>query len=129
MELTNETYKALEEGVDAATIKETVEAMVKLLAPFVPHIAEEMWQRLGNKGSAFCLRWPNYDRVAIQQKEVSIVVQINGKVRAKITAPFDVREEELKQLILQDEKVAKWIKDRPFKKFFVVPNKLVSIVV
>lgn len=130
MELVNEIYRAQEQqDVDVAAIKEAVETVVVLLSPFVPHIAEEMWQRLGKKNSIFCLSWPAYDKEAIQAEEALIVVQINGKVRAKITVPYDINEEELKKRILQDEKVAAWIGGKPVKKFFVVPKKLANIVV
>ncbi len=129
MELVNEIYKAKDEDVDSPTIKEAVKTTVILLSPFVPHIAEEMWQRLGEKNSIFRLPWPSYDKEAIKQEAVLIVVQVNGKVRAKITVPRDIEEGELKKLILQDEKVARWIGGKPVKKFFVVPNKLVNIVI
>ncbi len=130
MELVNEVYKAQEQqDMDVAAIKEAVETVVILLSPFVPHIAEEMWRRLGKKDSIFQLSWPAYDKEAIQAEEALIVVQINGKVRAKITVPYDISEEELKKRILQDEKVVTWIGGKPVKKFFLVPKKLASIVV
>ncbi len=129
MELVNETYKAQEQDVDLVAIKEAVETTVILLSPLVPHIAEEMWQRLGKENSIFRLPWPTYDREIIQAEEILIVVQINGKVRAKITVPYDIEEEELKKLILQDERVARWIEGKTPKRFLVVPKKLVSIVV
>ena len=129
MELVNEIYKALEQNVDTAAIKEALEATVILLSPFVPHIAEEMWRRLGKKNSIFTLSWPAYDKGAIRTEEVLIVVQVSGRVRAKITVPLDTEEGKLKELILQDEKVTKWTGKKPIKKFFVVPNKLVSIVI
>ena len=129
MELVNEIYKAQDEDVDLAVRKEAIETTVILLSPFVPHIAEEMWQRLGKKNSIFRLCWPAYDKKAIEEEEVLIVVQVNGKVRGKITVPHNIEEEELKKLILQDEKITKWIGTRPIKNFFVVPKKLVNIVV
>jgi leucyl-tRNA synthetase len=133
MELVNEIFKLQTVGsgqqVDAREVREAIETVVILLAPFVPHISEELWQRLGNKNSIFQLSWPVYDKKAIQTEEVLFVVQINGKVRAKITLPYDTTEEELKIYILQDEKVARWIAGKQIKKFFIVPNKLVSIVV
>ena len=134
MELVNEIY-ALQakdtrpEAGGKQTIKEAIETVVILLSPFVPHIAEEMWQRLGKESSIFKLPWPVYDKEAIQEDEALIVVQINGKVRAKITVSSDIEEKELKELVLQDEKVLKWIEGRSVKKFVFVPKKLVSIVV
>ena len=129
MELVNEIYKAREQNVDTAAIKEALEATVILLSPFVPHMAEEMWQRLGKENSIFKIPWPTYDKAMIRQESVLIIAQINGRVRAKITLPRDIEEEKLKKIILQDEKVARRIGDRPLKKFFVVPNKLVNIVI
>jgi leucyl-tRNA synthetase len=129
MELVNETYKVQEQDLDLVAIKEALETTVILLSPLVPHIAEEMWQRLGKENSIFRLPWPTYDREIIQAEEILIVVQINGKVRAKITVPYDIEEEELKKLILQDERVARWIEGKTPKRFLVVPKKLVSIVV
>ncbi|MBN3038232.1 MAG: leucine--tRNA ligase [Candidatus Omnitrophica bacterium] len=129
MELVNEVYKAKEEKADAAVIKEAVCTTVVLLSPFVPHIAEEMWQRLGEKGSIFQRPWPQYDRDAIEAEEVLIVVQVNGKVRAKITVAVGTKEEEIKEIVLGDEKVTKWIEGKEIKNFLVIQNKLVSIVV
>ncbi|UCB57700.1 MAG: leucine--tRNA ligase [Candidatus Omnitrophota bacterium] len=128
MELVNEIYKAQDEGVDAVAREEALEATVILLSPFVPHMAEEMWQLLGKKNSIFELPWPSYDKEAIQAEEVLIVVQINGRVRAKITVPYDITEEDLKEQVLHNEKVTTWIKEKPVKKFLIVPRKLVSIV-
>jgi leucyl-tRNA synthetase len=129
MELVNETYKVQEQDVDLVAIKEALETTVILLSPLVPHIAEEMWQRLGKENSIFRLPWPTYDREIIQAEEILIVVQINGKVRAKITVPYNIEEEELKKLILEDGRVARWIEGKTPKRFLVVPKKLVSIVV
>jgi len=128
MELVNEIYKVKDKGAGSEIIKEALEAVVILLSPFVPHIAEEMWQRLGKKNSIFSLSWPVYDEGIIRREEVLVVVQINSKVRAKVTVPRDIEETRLKEIVLQDEKVASWIKGKPVKKFFVVPNKLVNIV-
>ena len=145
MELVNEIYKlearssklearSSKEVLSASSlqlpaIKEAIETVVILLSPFVPHMAEEMWQKLGKKNSIFCLSWPSYNREVLQAKEALIVVQVNGRVRAKVTMPCDLEEDELKKLILEDEKVTKWIGGKPVKKFLVVPNKLVSIVI
>ena len=129
MELVNEIYKAQEEDANSTAVQGAVETVVILLSPFVPHIAEEMWQKLGKKSSIFSFPWPDYDKEAIHEEEVSVVVQINGKVRGKVTVPCDITEEDLKKIILQDERIKKWIAAKPVKKFFVVPGKLASIVV
>jgi len=129
MELVNEVYKALDEKCDAPAVKEAVKTIVILVSPFVPHIAEEMWQRLGEKKSVFELSWPSYEREVLQAEEVLIVVQINGRVRAKITVAHNTEEEELKKIVLQDKKVAAYMAKKRPKKILVVPNKLVSIVI
>ncbi|MFC1632360.1 leucine--tRNA ligase [Candidatus Omnitrophota bacterium] len=129
MELVNETYKAQEQGLDVATLKQAQETIVILLTPFVPHLAEELWQRLGHKQSLHQLCWPDYDKAALQAAEALIVVQVNGRVRAKITVAHNLEQEKLKQLILQDPKVTKWLNGKPIKKFLIVPNKLVSLVI
>ena len=129
MELVNEIYKALDEKRDAPAVKEAVETVVILLSPFVPHIAEEMWQRLGEKKSVFAVSWPSYEREVLQAEEALIVVQINGRVRAKITVPHNMEEEELKKIVLEDKKVAACMAKKRPKKILVVPNKLVSIVI
>lgn len=131
MELVNELYLALAEKAKAslATVEEAVKTVVVLLAPFAPHICEEMWQMLGNKASIFDLPWPKHDESALKVEEITMVVQINGKVRAKILIAADSSEEELRKVALDNERVKEWIGGKPIKNFVVVPNKLVSIVV
>lgn len=129
MELVNETYKALDQKKDTKVVTEAVETAVILLSPFVPHVAEEMWQKLGKKNSIFKLSWPVYEHEVLQAEEALIVVQINGKVRAKITVAHNTEEEKLKRIVLEDKRVIKYIADKIPKKIHVVPNRLVSIVI
>ncbi|MFH1245865.1 MAG: class I tRNA ligase family protein, partial [Candidatus Omnitrophota bacterium] len=128
MELVNEIYKAFNEAVNHAILREALESAVILLSPFVPHIAEEMWQKLGKNNSIFQCSWPVYDKQAIDTEEILIVVQVNGKVRAKITVPAEIEDEELKKIVLEDAKVSVWIGSQPVKNMLIVPKKLVSIV-
>ncbi len=82
MELINEMYKYKElDGRNSAVIKEGVEAIVTIIAPFTPHLGEELWQMIGKEGSVFDISWPEYDEKALVKDEVEVVVQINGKVR------------------------------------------------
>lgn len=131
MELVNELYLLLSEKGKAsiAVIEEAIKTVVILLAPFVPHICEEMWQILGNKPSIFDLPWPKYDESALKVEEITMVVQINGKVRAKVLVAADCSKEELKKVVLENARVKEWIAGKPIKNFVVVPNRLVSIVV
>ncbi|MDR0404424.1 MAG: leucine--tRNA ligase [Oscillospiraceae bacterium] len=128
MELLNEIC-AYEKSSNKNTelYQKTVETFIKLMAPFAPHFAEEMWEKLGNKESIFRSKWPEHKKVS--KKEVEIVVQINSKVRHKIVVPNGFDEELLKENVLKDEKICEIIKDKKIKKIFVVPNKLVNIVV
>ncbi|MDI6783037.1 MAG: leucine--tRNA ligase [bacterium] len=132
MELVNELYRydinAVPKPEAAMVLKEAISAMTVLLSPLTPHIAEELWQRLGNTQSIFAQPWLTPDASAIVEESVTIVVQINGKVRSRLEVPVDAKEEEIKQTALQDEKVKKWLADKPIKNIVVVPKKLVSIV-
>ena len=84
---------------------------------------------MGNKGSVIKEPWPSYDPELIKSEEITIVVQINGKVRGRIMAGADIDEEGIKKAVLSDEKIKEWIAGKEIKKLVVVPKKLVSIVV
>ncbi|MTN08221.1 class I tRNA ligase family protein, partial [Turicibacter sanguinis] len=85
MELINEMYKYKElENRNDAVIKEAIETIVTILAPFAPHIGEELWTMIGKDGSIFDISWPSYDESALVKDEVEVVVQVNGKVRGKL---------------------------------------------
>ncbi|NQU74129.1 MAG: class I tRNA ligase family protein, partial [Candidatus Omnitrophica bacterium] len=122
MELVNFAYQA-------PPTKTMLEAIVMLLSPFTPHICEEMWKSLGYKQSILKASWPKYNPDILKQKEAVIIVQINGKMRARLNLPVDLNEEKLKEIVLSEASVTKWIEDKPVKKFIVVPNKLANIVI
>ena len=105
------------------------ESFIKLLSPFAPHIAEELWSHLNPVNSIFLQNWPDYDETLTIEKEIEVVVQINGKLRAKKNVVSDINEEDLKSLALSDESVMKYIDGKPVKKIIVVKNRLVNIVV
>ncbi len=131
MELVNTIYQfdiAAAEGVALSVIKEAIEAVIVLLAPMAPHITEELWEHLGKQESIFKAPWPAYDTAAIVEDEVVIVVQINGKLRNRISVPVDATQEETKERVLTDEATKKWTQDKEIKKVIVVPKKLVNIV-
>jgi len=109
--------------------KETVEKTLILLSPFAPHIAEELWQKLGYKQSIFLEKWPKYDSKLIQEKSITLIVQINGKVRDKIEAKPNISEEEARELALKSKKIKGWIENKEVKKFIFVPKKLINIVI
>ncbi len=107
----------------------SVAILTQLLAPLAPHTAEEIWAQIGFKESIFKAKWPVYDPEAIRAEEVTYAVQINGKLRATFEAPVNISEEELKKLVLTQEKVAFHLKEKQIVKTIIVPNKLVNLVV
>lgn len=130
MELINDLYKYKElDDRNDAVIKEAIEAVVVILAPFAPHLGEELWLMIGKEASVFDIAWPEYDKSAIQQDEVEIIVQVNGKVRNKINAPVGIDQEAMKNLALNDEKIKEFIEDKDVVKVIAIPSKLVNIVV
>ena len=123
MVFVNECYKA-----DSLPL-EYVEGFVKLIAPIVPHIAEELWTKLGHVGSIAYAKWPSYDESKLVEDVIEIVVQVNGKVRQHLQVAKDASREELQELALNDEKIKAELADKEVKKVIAVPGKLVSIVV
>ncbi|MBN1914078.1 MAG: leucine--tRNA ligase [Candidatus Omnitrophica bacterium] len=124
MELVNAIYREIE-----TDIREAARVAVFLISPFAPHMAEEMWQRMGNNESILSAGWPEYDEKFLREETVTMAVQINGKVRSKVDVSCDITEDELKKTVLSDDKVKDRLKDEVIKKFIVIPKKLVNIVV
>jgi len=110
-------------------LKEDFEIFLKLLAPFAPHIAEELWSKIGNKTSIHLEKWPEYDKSLIVDEEIELIVQINGKLRDKIKIKADLGEEEAKKIVLESEKVKIWIDGKKIKQVVFVKGKLMNIVV
>lgn len=130
MELINDLYKYKElEDRNDAVIKEAIKAVVVILAPFAPHLGEELWLMIGKEASVFDIGWPDYDKSAIQLDEVEIIVQVNGKVRNKINAPVGIDQDIMKNLALNDEKIKEFIEGKNVVKVIAIPSKLVNIVV
>ena len=130
MELVNEIYNEIAKNKDIdLTIKEAVETVVILLSPFVPHICEEMWERLGKRPSIFKLKWPQYDPNLVKLTRITIPVQINGRLRSKIEVEPGIKDEKLKKLLLADEKVRKWVGEKEIKKFIIIPDRLANLIV
>jgi leucyl-tRNA synthetase len=116
------------ESTEAKALREALEALVLLIAPFAPHIAEELWQRLGGTTSVFRVRWPVPDPALAAAETITLVVQVNGKVRARLVAPAGLDEAAARELALGDPRVAAHLGGKPVKKAVVVPDKLVSLV-
>ncbi len=110
-------------------VRAALESLTLLLAPFAPHFAEEVWEAIGGAGSIANAPWPEYDPEAIKEAEVTIVVQVNGKVRSKITLPAGVADKEIEAAALADAKVREYTDGKPPKKVIVVQGKLVNVVV
>ncbi|MFA5144153.1 MAG: leucine--tRNA ligase [Candidatus Omnitrophota bacterium] len=131
MELVNQTYDSVVHGPQSEdnVVNEAVETIVILLSPFVPHIAEEMWQRLGKESTIFKSKWPSYDKAAIVENVLTIPVQVNGKLRSKVEVPAGIDNDSLKERVMADPKVKSWTAGKTVKDFIIIPKKLVSIVV
>lgn len=112
-----------------AVYREALEVGIILLSPFTPHICEELWQELGHTTSILKTPWPEVDKRALTQASVEIVIQINGKVRDRMTVEADLAAEDIEKRAMESETVRKFIEGRSVKKVIVVPNKLVNIAV
>jgi leucyl-tRNA synthetase len=132
MELVNEIYVSeIKDNTDEPSrrvIREAIETVVLLLSPFVPHFTEELWEALGNKDSTLKTPWPHYDPEAIVEEEILIVIQVNGKLRDRMTLPASYGEEEVKAWALKSERIQKLIEGRKIRRVILVPKKLVNIV-
>jgi len=110
-------------------LREIAEKMVLILSPFAPHMAEELWQDMGMKGLVVEQSWPSYDPEALKVEEVEIAVQINGKIRDRVMIPVDADEETVRKLVLERERVKRYLNGKEPKKFFYIKGRLVNIVV
>jgi leucyl-tRNA synthetase len=130
MELVNE-MTAFDhcEGPDLKALKFAVESTLLLLAPFTPHIAEELWEAIGNPPFIAEQGWPTWDEELAKEEEIELVVQVNGKLRGKLMVAFGLSDEELRERALGDAKTAEWIHGKSIKKVIVVKGRLVNIVV
>jgi len=100
-----------------------------MLAPFSPHVAEEMWEKLGHAGGLLKASWPLADPALARREELEIPIQVNGKLRSRVIAALDISEEELRTAALADEKVRAFIDGHEVVKVIVVPQRLVNVVV
>lgn len=132
MELVNAFYnysdKVSDEKKNNGIIKAGIEKMILMLAPFIPHAAEELWHSIGKEGSVHEEKWPEYDESALVKDEIEIVVQINGKVRDKIVIPAGIDKKEMEEKALESEKVKAALEGKNVIKVISVPKKLVNIV-
>ncbi len=131
MELVNalSKYDALDGEKNVTLFKDCYKKLILLLAPCAPHFTEEIWHNLGSNNSIFLAKYPVCDENALVKDEVELAVQINSKMRSKITLPSGASEEIIKEAISNDEKISTEIANRPIKKLIIVPNRLVNIIV
>lgn len=119
----------INEGYKAEQLpKHYIEGFVKLLSPVAPHVTEEMWNRLGHQDTISYQPWPMYDESKLVEDEIEIVLQIMGKVRAKINVARDISKDELEKIALENETMQEWLEGKTVRKVIVVPGKLVNVV-
>ena len=129
MELVNAFYAFKDGNLNASLAREVVINLIKLLAPFAPHVTEELWQQIGQEGSVHHTTWPTFDPKATVADEVEVVVQVNGKVRSKIMIASTATREQQQEQALADEKIKGLIEGKTIVKVISIPQKLVNIVV
>jgi leucyl-tRNA synthetase len=112
-----------------AIVQETLELVVQMLAPIVPHACHALWQELGHTDALIDRSWPQPDPDALVQDSIEIVVQVNGKLRGRVAVPAAADKAQIEAAALADTHVQKWIEGKPVRKVIVVPGKLVNVVV
>jgi leucyl-tRNA synthetase len=133
MELVNALYlvrgEGLEDPLSRSVFSQSTETLLILLSPIVPHLAEELWELLGKEGQAQGQPWPSWDPEALTENDRVLVVQVNGKVRSRLTVKVSAPEEEVIRQALEDPRIQEWLKGKKIVKTVVVQNKLINIVI
>ena len=110
-------------------VKEAVEALVVMLSPFAPHMAEELWERLGHADGLGRAVWPSFDPVVARAEEIVVPVQVNGRLRSRLTVPADTSDEDLRERALADATVRSYTAGKTVKTVVVAKGRLVNVVV
>ncbi len=130
MELINTLSKFTDDSANSKAIRqEVLEAIVLMLSPIVPHICEQLWHELGHSDTVVTAAWPVVDKSALAQDSLEMIVQINGKLRSKLSVSATATNEEIQALALADEHIQRFLENNPVKKVIVVPKKLINIVI
>jgi len=130
MELNNALSRFVDSSPQGMAVRqESIEIMLKALSPVIPHLCHHLWSALDKKEAMIDALWPKVEESALTEEDVQLVIQVNGKLRAKIMAPIDAESESVQEMALAEERVARFTKGKTIIKFIVVPNKLVNIVV
>ncbi len=116
------------EAVAVPVAEEALASLLVLLAPFAPHLADELWEQLGGKGSIHQQRWPLLDAAALVRDTVTVVLQVKGKMRGQLEVPASTDAAELERLALASDVAVKWLEGQPPRRVIVVPGKLVNLV-
>jgi leucyl-tRNA synthetase len=130
MELVNVLYKydSDVEVKNLHVLENAICGLLKLLAPFAPHFAEEMWEKMGYSYSIFNEKWPEYSKAALVQDVVELGIQINGRIKEKIEVPSDMSNGEIEKTVLSDSRIIPLLEGRQVKKVIIVKGRLVNIV-
>ncbi len=129
MEYTNELYKLKTDGFSDEVWREALGTLARLLAPFAPHMSAELWEQLGNSTTVEEAGWPHWDDALIVSDTMTVIVQVNGKLRAKLVVSADTQEDDVKQLALNEPNVVKFLENKQPAKVIYIPGRLVNIVV
>lgn len=129
MELANQMAEARSAGVEPAAWDEAWSIYLRMLAPVAPHLAEELWHRRGEESSVHRASWPAVDTRAMEEDSFTLVVQVNGKLRDRLTLPVGTPEKVIRERALLAEGAAKFIEGKTVRKVIVVPGRLVNVVV
>ncbi len=129
MELTNALYRLRESAAGAPEWRDAIEKLVLMLAPIAPHLAEELWERLGRPYSVHLQPWPQWIEEYAAEETVEIAVQIDGRVRERLRVPVGADEASVREAVLRSEKVRAALEGREIRKFVYVPGRLVNLVV
>jgi len=133
MELVNDLYAFGDAGrarpQSVAVVREAIEALVRMLSPFAPHMCEELWEMLGHRDGLAAATWPEFNADVAKADEIVVPVQVNGKVRSRLTVPAEASEQELEKMALADPAVIAHLMGKQVKKVVIAKGRLVSLVV
>jgi leucyl-tRNA synthetase len=128
MEMLNAMHD-FQSTISHSVLSEAIESLILLLGPITPHVADELWERLGKSGTTYEQTWPSFDSGIAQVEEITLILQINGKVRDRLQVPAGTDAQELERIAMESDRVKSFLEGKPIRKVIVIPEKLVNIVV